>query len=137
VYGVEAWGDWRVTNWWRLSAGFNVQHEDLVYKPGSAAIGGLAFDADDPNVQAQIRSYVDFGAGVTWDADLRHIGALPHPVVPQYTELNTRLAWQISKAWQVSASGFNLLHPRHIEFVEQGETDAIPRSYFLQLQWRF
>jgi len=29
VYGVEIWGDYRVTDWWRLSAGFNIQHEDL------------------------------------------------------------------------------------------------------------
>jgi iron complex outermembrane receptor protein len=29
IYGVEVWGNYRVTDWWRLSAGFNIQHESL------------------------------------------------------------------------------------------------------------
>jgi len=29
VYGVEVLGQLSVTDWWRLSAGFNVQHEHI------------------------------------------------------------------------------------------------------------
>jgi iron complex outermembrane receptor protein len=137
VYGVEAWADVRVTGWWRLAAGLTVQHEDLRYKAGSSGIGGLAFTADDPNVHASLRSYVDLGHGVTWDADLRYVGTLPHPAVPAYCELNTRLGWQVTPALDVSLAGYNLLHARHREFLEDGGTDDIPRSYFLQARWRF
>jgi iron complex outermembrane receptor protein len=137
VYGVEVWGDWRVTDWWRLSAGFNIQHENLYCKTGDICLAQPEFTADDPNRQASLRSYINFGNGVTWDADLRAVSKLPDPVVPGYVELNTRVGWKISRSWEVSASGFNLLHPRHLEFFELGETDYIPRSYFLQATWRF
>lgn len=137
VYGVEVWGNWQVTAWWRLSAGFNVQHEDLTFLPGSTELAGLAFVADDPNHQASLHSSIDFGHGVTWDAYLRNVGMLQHPVVPGYVELDTRLGWDITKRLQVSLSGFNLLHRWHTEFLEDGESTEVPRSVFAQVRIRF
>ncbi len=137
VYGVEIWGNYRVTGWWRLAAGFNIQHEDLRFLPGNPGIAGLAFEADDPNHQASLRSSIDFGDGVSWDADLRYVGKLPHPAVADYGELNTRVAWQISPAVSVAVEGFNLIHPHHVEFLEAGQSDEIPRSFLVDMRWRF
>lgn len=137
VYGVEVWGGYQATQWWRLSAGFNVQHEHLRFKPGSSGIGGLPFAADDPNHQAQLRSSIDFAKGWSWDAFLRYVGALPDPHVPDYAELNMRLAWQVSPRLEISLSGFNLIHAHHPEFIEPGVTDEVPRSFFLDTRWRF
>jgi iron complex outermembrane recepter protein len=137
VYGAELWGDYRPTGWWRLAVSFTLQHEDLRFKPGSSGVGGLAFTADDPNARASLQSYVDLGSGVTWDASLRYVGALPHPAVPAYCELNTRLGWQVTRALDLSLTGDNLLHARHREFLEEGVTDDVPRSYFMQARWRF
>jgi iron complex outermembrane receptor protein len=137
VYGVEVWGDYRVTDWWRLSAGFNIQHEHLRFKPGSSEIGGLPFAADDPNHQASLRSSVDFGKGVSWDAFLRYVGKLPNPGVPEYVELNTRVAWAVTPYLEFAVSGFNLLHSRHPEFVEAGITDQVPRSFYVETRVRF
>jgi iron complex outermembrane receptor protein len=137
VYGVEAWGDYRVTDWWRLSAGFNIQTEDLFFKPDSAMIGSTTFTADDPKHQAQLRSYVNFGGGVTWDSFLRYVGKLPDPAVPAYAELNMRLGWKVTPFWDLSLSGFNLIHAHHPEFVESGITDEVPRSVLLESRWRF
>ena len=103
-------------------------HEKLSFLPGASEFGGLAFAADDPNHQATLRSDVNFGHGVTWDADLREVGALPHPVVPGYTELNTRVGWAVNPRLDLSVSGSNLLHPRHLEFLEDGETDEESRA---------
>lgn len=136
VYGLESWADCRVTDWWHLAAGFNIQHEVLKYLDQDA-VGGFAFLADDPNHQASLRSTILLGAGISWEADFRFIGALPHPAVPAYDEMNARLAWQVTKRLELSLSGFNLLHPQHIEFLEPGTTDEIPRSYFLQARWHF
>jgi iron complex outermembrane receptor protein len=137
VNGVELWGDYQVTDWWRLSAGFDVLHENLEFLPGAITSVGLAFVADDPGHQASLHSSMNFDHGVTWDAYLRNVGALSHPSVPTYTELDTRIGWDITKALQVSLSGFNLLHAYHMEFLEDGVTTEVPRSVYAQLRIRF
>ncbi len=137
VYGVEVWGEYRVTDWWRLTAGFNIQHEDLFFLPGSAGLGGIALAADDPNDQASLRSYVDLGHNVTWDVALRYVGQLHNPGVPDYGELNTRIGWKITPTLDLSVAGFNLIHSRHEEFGPLGVTDEVPRSFLVETRWRF
>jgi iron complex outermembrane recepter protein len=137
VFGVEVWGNYQLTNWWRLSAGFNLQHEDLRFLPGSLSVAGLALVANDPGHQASLHSAINLGHGVTWDAYLRDVGMLPHPITPEYVELNTRLGWDITPSLQVSLSGFNLLHARHVEFVEPGISTEVPRSVYAQARFRF
>ncbi len=137
IYGVEVWGSYQAADWWRLTAGFNLQHEHLRFERGSPGLGGLQLAADDPSHQAQLRSSINLGADVTWDADFRYVGRLPNPAVPEYVELGTRIGWKISGAFDVSISGFNLLHSRHQEFIEAGQTDEVPRSFFVETRWRF
>jgi iron complex outermembrane recepter protein len=137
VNGVEVWGDYQMTKWWRLSAGFDLMHENLEFLPGSLSVAGLAFVADDPGHQATLHSAMDLGLGVTWDFYLRNVGSLPHPEVPGYTELDMRIGWAVTKRLEVSLAGFNLLHPQHLEFLEPGESVEIPRSVFMEAQVRF
>ncbi|HTZ37493.1 MAG TPA: TonB-dependent receptor [Stellaceae bacterium] len=136
VYGIEAWGDYRVTDWWRLSAGFNIQHEAFFYD-STATIGGTTFTADDPNHQASLHSYMDFGGGWSWDLFPRYVGKLHDPALPEYVELNSRIAWKINPRWEISLAGFNLIHAHHQEFVEPGISNEIPRSVLLESRWRF
>lgn len=137
AFGVEVWGKYQVTDWWRLSAGFNLQHEDFRFLPGALTEAGLAFVADDPGHQASVRSAINFGHGVTWDVGMRDVGMLPHPGVPEYVELDMRLGWDITQSLQVSLSGFNLLHAQHMEFLEDGTTTEVPRSIYAQVRVRF
>ncbi len=136
VYGVEVWGNYSVTDRWRLSAGFNVQHEHVHFF-ANGGLAGLDFVADDPNHQASLRSSVNLGDGLTWDATLRYVGALHHPALADYGELDMRVGWQVTPAIEVSVAGSNLLHDHHTEFVEDGESDQIPRSFFIDTRWRF
>ena len=137
VYGVEIWGNYQVTQWWRLSAGFNLLHEDLTFQPGSLTAVGLAFVADDPNHQATLHSSMNLGQDVTWDAYLRETASLPHPEVPGYAEFDTRIGWNVTKTLQLSLVGYNLLHARHMEFLEGGVTTEVPRSVLAQARVRF
>ena len=137
VYGAEVWGSFRVADWWKLSASFNLQHEHLEFLPGSSQIGGLMFAAEDPNHQAALRSSMNAGDAVTWEADLRYVGKLHNTTVPEYAELNTSVGWDVTTSLELRLSGFNLLHDRHPEFFEAGETDQIPRSVFVETRWRF
>jgi iron complex outermembrane receptor protein len=81
---------------------------------------------------------MNLGSGLAWNADLRWIGRLPDPMVPAYVELNTSLAWNISDRVEVSLSGFNLLHARHLEYTLDEATggNEVERSVFLRLKGR-
>lgn len=136
-YGVEVWGSYRVTDWWRLGPAFNVQHENFYFNRDSSQIGGTTFTADDPNHLASLRSSVDIGPSVTWDAFLRYVGKLPNPAVPDYAELNMRLGWKVTEQLELSLSGFNLIHAHHQEFNEAGTTTQIPRSFLVDARLRF
>jgi iron complex outermembrane receptor protein len=135
TYGVEAWGDLRVTPWWRLSAGFSALSEHMAFKPGSSGLLGLSQLGDDPPYQASLKSQMNLGHAITLDADLRYADALPKPSVPAYVELNARVGWKVSQRVKLSLSGFNLLHDRHQEF--PAPALPVPRGVAAGLQWSF
>jgi iron complex outermembrane receptor protein len=134
--GLEAWGEYRMTPWWRLSASLNVLDKHLKFQAGPPKLVGLAQAGDDPKYQASLKSSMNLGAKLTLDAHLRYVGTLPDPRVPAYTELNTRVGWNLTDRMQLSLSGFNLLHERHQEFPAP-EANAVPRSFTADLSWRF
>ncbi len=119
--GLEAWGNYQVSEWWRMSAGGNWLHENLHFNPGSDNIGGIALAGDDPSYQIALRSTMTFARSGLLYLDLRHIGALPSPASPSYTELNAHVSWSASHAITWSLTGSNLIHPHHLEF---GTTSA-------------
>lgn len=127
TFGVELWGNYQLLDWRRLAFGFNQQYENLSFQSGSSRLLGIEQAGDDPGHQASLRSSMTLGSGWTLDADLRYVGSLPEPAVPAYEELDVHVGWQISRQWQVSVSGFNLLRTHHVEFTVP-PSDAIGRS---------
>jgi iron complex outermembrane receptor protein len=144
TYGVEFWGNYGVTDWWRLTAGANWLHKDLRFKPGSFGVGGLQIAGNDPEYQLSLRSTMDLGRAISVNFDLRQIGALPAPASPAYAELNARIAWAPSSNLEISVTGSNLLHAYHAEFgttqntLQVGPVGVrIGRSVSGVLRWRF
>jgi iron complex outermembrane receptor protein len=137
VYGIEAWGSYGVTEWWRLSAGANLQHEHLKFKSGSSELGGTQQSGDDPNHQISLRSSMNVRPDVALDIDLREIGKLHNPVVSSYTEMNARVAWDATPQLELSLSGFNLLRSRHLEFVTSSAAVYVARSFVAAARLRF
>ena len=135
TYGLEAWGDYQVAPWWRLSAGLNLLREDLGFKPGASGLLGVAQAGDDPKHQIFLTSSMNLGRAVTLDANFRNVGALPDPHVAGYSELSLHLGWNITPDVQLSLNGANLLHAYHQEY--PAPADAVPRSVSVGLQWRF
>jgi len=136
TYGFEAWADYQALPWWHLSASFNALSEHFRFKPGASGLLGTAQLGDDPSMSATLRSSMNLTGDLGLDADLRYVGPLPDPQVPDYLELNTTLWWNLSDTTRLSLSGFNLLHARHLEF-PASEANAVPRSFAVGLQWRF
>lgn len=144
TYGVELWGNYQVTDWWRLTAGFNWLHKDLRFKPGSSGIGGLQIAGNDPSTQVSLRSAMNVTDDLTFDLDFRRIGALPAPASPAYAELSARIGWRVSGSVEISLTGANLLHDHHAEFGTTANTlqvgrvgTRLPRSVFLDTRWSF
>ena len=136
TYGVETWGKYAVTDWWRLGVGFVAQRQRLHLKPWASRLLGTWQAGNDPDHHGFIRSTMNLSARWTLNADLRKVGALPNPKVPGYVELNARLGWRVSDRLELSLAGFNLLHPSHQEYVFPG-SDRIGRSVLLDTRLRF
>lgn len=136
TYGVEVWADYRVAPWWRMSLSYNDLVKQLKFRPGASGILGTAQAGDDPRYRASLRSSMNLGPAVTLDGTLRYVSALPDPRVPAYTEFDGRIGWAINDQVQLSVSGFNLLHKRHLEFPADF-ANAVPRSFVVGLRWRY
>jgi len=134
--GIEAWGSYQAMPWWRVSGGLNLLSESFEFKPGASRLLGLAQVGDDPKAQAQLKSSMNLGPAVAWDAVLRYQSRLPDPRVPAYVELNMRLAWNITPTLQMAVIGDNLLHDRHQEFPAP-QADTVPRSVLAEVRARF
>ena len=135
TYGVEAWADWQVLDWWRLSPSFTLLRKRLRYDTGASGLLGLAEAGDDPREQAMLKSSMDLGPRIALDASLRYVGALPEPALPSYVELNVRVGWRASAHFDVSLNGWNLLHDHHMEFAAP-TGESIGRMAALEARWR-
>lgn len=134
TYGVEAWADVNVTDWWRLTAHYGLLLGDFEFKPGASELLGLSQVRNDPKHNASLRSSMNIGPNLTLDADLRYVSTRPEPRVDAYTELNARAGWRVSDTLQLFVSGANLLHKSHYEYAPP-RSNRIPRRVLVGLQW--
>jgi iron complex outermembrane receptor protein len=135
AYGVEVWGHWQATSWWRVSPGFRSLHKRLRFSDGSSGLIGVALAGNDPRSQASLKSSMDFGV-VTIDAQLRHVGKLTAPETDSYEELDARVAWHVNSELEISVTGTNLLHERHREYAfDEGRNFS--RTVFGEVRWNF
>ncbi len=138
VRGVELWGRWQVQAGWRLSAGLVMQDVATRLAQGSLdASGSSGLATNDPSNHWQLRSSHDLSETVQADFALRHVAKLPAPAVPDYTEFDARLAWQPTRALEVSLAGQNLLHRSHVEFGAAASAQRVEREVALKLALRF
>lgn len=131
--GAEAWGDYQVQPWRRLSVGGTLLDRSLRLKSDSSDLLGVAQAGDDPARQAFLRVSLDVSGSVT-DADLRYVSEPLEPRAPAYAELSVRMAGVVAEHAEIALAGRNLLHDRHPEY-PQGT--RIPRAFSVDLQWRF
>jgi iron complex outermembrane receptor protein len=134
--GVAAWGSYRVTDTWRLTAGLVRQHESLAARPGTAPIGGVASLGNDPDLRWMLGSSLDLGRGHEVDVQVRHVGALPSPSVPAYTAVDLRWGWHVRPGLELSLAVRNLGDPRHPEWGSPVNRAELDRSVFVKATWR-
>jgi iron complex outermembrane receptor protein len=136
-YGVELWGNYSLTDWWRLSAGFNALHESLRFKPGSNDVAGLQAAGNDPHHQFSLRSSMNLTDRIELDLGLREVGRLPNPPVPSYVSLDARIGWHMLDSIELSLTATNLLDDRHPEFGTFPTRTLVGRTVFAALRGRY
>jgi iron complex outermembrane recepter protein len=136
TYGIDAWGNWQVTQWWRLSPGVSWVHEQFSFAPGASALLGVDQHTDDPSSHATLASAMNLPEHITFDVSVRYVGALPDPPQSHYWDMDARLAWQPSNKLELSVRGAHLLHERHYEFpTPNGE--QVLRSVIAEARLKF
>jgi len=128
--GIEVFADWRIANHWTLSPGYTLLqmhlHADAASQDTSSAPG---IEGSNPRHQAQLRSHVDLGRGLAWDASVYFVERLPAQQIPSYTRLDTQLRWRFAERMELSLVGQNLVRNHHPEF-----NDNIHDREFLRSQ---
>jgi iron complex outermembrane receptor protein len=136
--GLELWGRWQLRGDWRLTGGMVVQDIRTSLRAGSldtSAATGLA--TNDPSNYWSLRSSHDLADDLQAELLLRHVGSLPSPAVPDYTELDARIAWQPRPNLELSLTGQNLLHRSHAEFGAAATRQVFERAVLVKLALRF
>lgn len=137
TWGTEISGTVLIVPGWRAHAGYTYLHEAFTFDPGSNDPTKGANEFNDPAQTFKLRSSADLPGGFELDGFLRHVGQLPHPAVPAYTELDLRVGWHPSARWEVSLVGQSLLHPHHPEFQLASPTrEEFQRGAYVRLVWR-
>jgi iron complex outermembrane receptor protein len=140
TYGVEAWADVQLADWWRLSLGGSILEKDFRLKPGSHDIARFEAAGADPGYWWKARSSMRLSDRVDLDAGLRFYDDVPtlttsgYVGAPSYLEANLRLAWRVNDHLELALNGQNLLHDQHPEGSESRRFE-IPRSAFVSLRW--
>jgi iron complex outermembrane receptor protein len=136
TYGVEFYGNWSVTNHWRLSPGYSYFHMDV----NGNTIGLYTPPGTSPNHQFQVKSLLDLPHHLEWDNTLAYVSKLAVGNVPSYARVDSRLGWRLGEFVELSMVGQNLLAPRHVEFsdaVFPTNYTLVERSFFAKVTWRF
>lgn len=144
TYGVEFSATYQVFDWWRLRGGYNLLKEHIRVKPGQVDFSNALNETADPEQQCSLRSSMDLPKNLELDAALRWVDTLhnnngPTPgTVPSYFELDVRLGWHLTKNFELSLVGQNLLHDHHPEYGFPDATRAeVGRSIFGKITWRY
>ena len=119
THGLEVSANWKVASRWALSPGYAFELVDLHLAPASqddtlfpVAEGG------SPEHSAQIRSHVDLGHELSWNASAYFVGRLPGLTTPSYTRVDTGLTWSLTERTSFAIVGQNLVKDHRLEYLE-------------------
>jgi iron complex outermembrane receptor protein len=136
-YGAELTADYRVTDRWRLRAGYTELRIHVWPNPTSTDTSRGNSENHTPSHQFSLQSSADLPAHVRLDGGFRYVSEIANQQVPSYAELETRLTWQPIANLDLSVVAQNLLHRRHVEFGTPAARREIERRVFASVEWHF
>ncbi|HMK65294.1 MAG TPA: TonB-dependent receptor, partial [Thermodesulfobacteriota bacterium] len=138
AYGVELAVDWKPLEWWRLKAGYTLMQIEYHNKYSAATFSTENFSF--PMNQLSLRSQINLGKNIEFDAWLRYVDNLLQAGIPSYLTLDLKVAWRPLKNLELALVGQNLLEPRHAEFPSEffnTRTQEVERSFYGKITWKF
>ena len=139
-YGFELSADLQAGRRWRLRGAYSYGRMNLPLEEGSLDAVAASFEDENPHHLLYVRSSWDLRPNVEYDLVARCVSSAPALDVDAYAELDARLAWRPSPAYELSVSGRNLLSRRRLEYTRQNAFLApsrVGRSFLLQLSAGF
>lgn len=136
-YGAELTADYRVTDRWRLAAGYTELRIHIWPLPTSTDTSHGSAENHSPDRQFSVRSSADLPGRLSLDGTLRYVGEIANQQVPAYAELDVRLGWQPVPRLDVSVAGQNLLHDHHVEFGAPTARSEVKRGVYGSFEWHF
>ncbi len=137
-YGCELTANYRVNNCWRLYGAYTLfEISSNVVNPG----GGAA-----PNNELYLQSSWDFYSNWHFDLIGRYVDSVTvqnvtgATLIPNYFEMDARIAWQATKSLEISFVGQNLLDSHHPEFIDGFAglvATEVRRSWYGMLTWSY
>jgi iron complex outermembrane recepter protein len=141
THGVEIAAKWKVTPRWTISPSYDLERIHLHRRAGSQDTEtGPDTEGSDPHQHGRIRSHVEMGHGVEWNASANFTDRLLAQGVASYTRVDTGLSWRWTEGVTLSAVGQDLLRVEHREFVDSaGATNStlVRRSWYGKVTWSF
>ncbi|MGB6941234.1 MAG: TonB-dependent receptor [Bryobacteraceae bacterium] len=135
--GVEIAPEWRPKDFLRLRGSYSFLHMNLGRAPNSEDVGTApGIVGSSPQHQVSVQLAVDFSKRFQADVDYRYVSVLPGQLVPAYSTADARFGWRISRQFDLSIVGQNLLQPSHPEDGgDPGPLVLIRRSAYARLTW--
>ena len=135
--GVEIAPDWKLSNWLQLRGSYSHLHIALHSKSGfSQATYASSYEGSSPENQVSAQAVFNPRKGFEIVPDYRFVGSLPGQNIASYQTADLNITYQMKDHLQLSATGRNLLQPRHEEF--QGDNSnvvQIRRAVFGGIGW--
>jgi iron complex outermembrane receptor protein len=135
--GIEVSPKVQLTPSWQLAGGYTYLWKEFTFDPGSTDRTGGAGEANDPRHLLKLRSYLNFGERIEFDAFFRYVSALPQPPVEAYSEIDARAGYHLQPGWDIAIIGTNLIAPRHLEFRGGTPPQLYRRAVTVRSTWRF
>ncbi len=115
-YGAELSVSWAPRSWLSVRPFYSFLEIDAKpHADSTDANTGANLEGGSPRHSGGLSLGLAPWPTVKVDAFARHVGKLPRPQVPAYTELNLRLAWKPAPALELALVGADLLDDSHAE----------------------
>lgn len=139
--GFESFANLKLARRWTMSPAYSFITMHLHRQPASTDVTTIGhLEGSLPRQQAQLRSNVNLPWRLQWTTSAYFVGRLSAPVVPAYTRLDTKLAWQASDKLSLGVVGQNLQRDFHLEYDSGGlpvNPSLVRRGAYAWLMWRF